>query len=828
MSAAAPLAPVVEPPDPTHANWQLVLVRPTTNQAVLYSPVRRRFTVASAYPSSTHAASQQVLAPSSPGPTPPEGEEGADDSPLPLPSDEEVEGLVPPRGVCPLCYQIFPHPRTVRRTRSPLSHSLLPPPSPSSSSLSNVDSEEEDWTPRAGRTTVNNAVPARLAKEGAYFELLSEANSRAGSPSTTGGARALEDEEPREGGMEEERLPERQMNEGYYETFFKEVQLLGKGGQGSVYLARHVLNGENLGLYAVKKIRVGSSPLYLLSILREVHLLESISHPNIINYHHAWLETSPSTSPFVPSVPTLHVLMGWANGGSLEGFVQLRNGGAGVGGQEVGRGEDGGTGTEEGQDRKERWKRLHRNKAGRGMERAVHLLKVEDLLELFKDVVVGLGFLHSRNILHLDLKAENVLLHWDEDALLPRCMLSDFGSATADSYHRERHGGSGTLAYTPPESFLLDPKTGKLPSPDRATDQWALGLILHLLCFFALPWRNAGEEGDTRELEREIRAYRGFYPSDVLPPFSPKPSPPLSSTSSSPTFPLPPILLTQRHDLPHSLLLLLSSLINLSPSLRPGCEKVERALPGLLRDAKELEEAGGAYPPAEMGNEEGLVRYETVARRPPFLLAATGFNSEGGRTSRRRSSSLQPPIPRATRAMLKASSVSEGEDEASERERDIEEDEERWELLPPHSSPREMSRNSSRALTRSPRPSPPLALPSPPLQRALAPRKAHKQGILKTLVSNGLVRRQMVAALFGVGKVRFASTHENLGCRRAQLVLLSSSLTSPSSSSGSLPTWLALLLLIETAFDVAFADLRVTAGLMIVHVAVLRSAAGLM
>lgn len=35
-------------------------------------------------------------------------------------------------------------------------------------------------------------------------------------------------------------------------------------------------------------------------------------------------------------------------------------------------------------------------------------------------------------------QAENVLLNWDEDALLPTCQLSDFGSATNDSYHRER------------------------------------------------------------------------------------------------------------------------------------------------------------------------------------------------------------------------------------------------------------------------------------------------------------------------------------------------------------------------------------------------------
>lgn len=44
--------------------------------------------------------------------------------------------------------------------------------------------------------------------------------------------------------------------------------------------------------------------LYFISTLVKVRLLEQLHHPNIITYHHAWLETYQFSS-FGPKVPTL-------------------------------------------------------------------------------------------------------------------------------------------------------------------------------------------------------------------------------------------------------------------------------------------------------------------------------------------------------------------------------------------------------------------------------------------------------------------------------------------------------------------------------------------
>ncbi|KAM0791014.1 hypothetical protein ACM66B_004313 [Microbotryomycetes sp. NB124-2] len=409
--------------------------------------------------------------------------------------------------VCPLCRQQVAHQAPRQRT--------LVPQGAAPALGTGSDAVHRAALLAATRTT-----------ESRYFALLDEANSRSNTPTTT------RDSHNNSQNAHEQPLLDETLNTGYLRSFFQELGTLGRGGSGSVVKVQHVMQGEKLGVYALKKVAVGDSTLSLLRILREVHLLESVQHTNIVTYHHAWVENSQQ-SPYSPSVPTLHILMQYANGGSLDSFINRRRGVPPAG-------QDPDDGNVSPARRKERFRM---RKLG-----AVHLLRLDEILDLFEDITHGLAFLHSRNILHLDLKAENVLLHWDEDALLPTAKLSDFGNATSDTYHRERQGGSGTLAYLAPETWEHDTKSGKLRSADRAVDQWALGLILHLLAFFALPYRN---EHDMRLLEQEIQAYRGFFPEDA-------------SWLDHGT----------RHDLPLSLLRLVSKLVNRTTSARPSAEKV--------------------------------------------------------------------------------------------------------------------------------------------------------------------------------------------------------------------------------------------------------------
>ncbi len=112
---------------------------------------------------------------------------------------------------------------------------------------------------------------------------------------------------------------------GYYSRFFLELKPLGRGARGTVFLCQHILNGNPLGKYAIKKIPVGDHAQSLLQSLNEVHLMESFHHPHLIHYQHAWIERWKS-SKFAPEVPTLFVLMMAANGGSLADWISARAG----------------------------------------------------------------------------------------------------------------------------------------------------------------------------------------------------------------------------------------------------------------------------------------------------------------------------------------------------------------------------------------------------------------------------------------------------------------------------------------------------------------------
>lgn len=74
--------------------------------------------------------------------------------------------------------------------------------------------------------------------------------------------------------------------------FENDMSVLGTGGYGKVFKAKHRLDGR---FYAVKEV-VSDSPEELREILRETILLSRLNHPFVVRYFSAWMETEHNST----------------------------------------------------------------------------------------------------------------------------------------------------------------------------------------------------------------------------------------------------------------------------------------------------------------------------------------------------------------------------------------------------------------------------------------------------------------------------------------------------------------------------------------------------
>ena len=226
---------------------------------------------------------------------------------------------------------------------------------------------------------------------------------------------------------------------------YKIVQSLGEGGMADVYLAIDTIINREV---AIKVLRgeLGNDPVTLLRFQREANAASKLNHENVVQVYD------------VGTYEERHfIVMEYIRGRTLKQLIQLRGA-------------------------------LHK----------------EEALSIMKQLLSAIALAHKCNIVHRDIKPQNVLVKDDGTV-----KITDFGIALAHNAVQLTQTDSvlGSAHYLPPEVTRGETATNQ-------SDIYSLGIVFYELLSGSVPF-----SGDNpvqiamKHLSEEIPSIRDFNPS---------------------------------------------------------------------------------------------------------------------------------------------------------------------------------------------------------------------------------------------------------------------------------------------------------------------------
>ncbi|KAJ2336597.1 Protein kinase [Coemansia sp. RSA 2681] len=186
---------------------------------------------------------------------------------------------------------------------------------------------------------------------------------------------------------------------------YSKVKKIGQGASGNVYMAKSIRTGE---LVAIKQMDLAKQPRKEL-LVNEILVMKESSHPNIVNYIESFLLNSSD----------LWVVMEYMEGGALTDVID-------------------------------------NNK-----------MSEVQIATVCREVCRGLSHLHMQDIIHRDIKSDNVLLGEDGQV-----KITDFGFCAKLSEQRSKRA---TMVGTP---YWMAPEVVKQKPYGPKVDVWSLGIMV--------------------------------------------------------------------------------------------------------------------------------------------------------------------------------------------------------------------------------------------------------------------------------------------------------------------------------------------------------------
>ncbi|KAM9827673.1 serine/threonine-protein kinase 17A [Neosynchiropus ocellatus] len=132
----------------------------------------------------------------------------------------------------------------------------------------------------------------------------------------------------------------------------------------------------------------------------------------------------------------------------------------------------------------------------------------DDVKRLMRQILEGVSFLHQMNIVHLDLKPQNILL--TSCSPLGNIKIVDFGLSRVVSSQQELREIMGTPEYVAPEILNYEPIS-------TATDMWSIGVLAYVMLTGVSPFLGK----DKQETFLNISQLNVSYSEEELQPLDP-------------------------------------------------------------------------------------------------------------------------------------------------------------------------------------------------------------------------------------------------------------------------------------------------------------------